>query len=261
MATKFMNGVDLQSQKITNLATPTTSTDGVNKQYVDNAVLGVIAKSSVAAASVGNLTLSGTQTVDGVALIAGNRVLVKNQTTASQNSVYVVAAGAWTVAADFAQGYIANGDFLQVESGTTNGAKSFNVTTLDPISVGTTSITFSPYGAGIAYTAGNGVALTGASFSANADGTSLISDGTSLRVNPAYSGLAKRFASDVPAATAATQITMAHGLGTGDLVSITVKEASTKAIVYPDVTFDATNIYLTFAAAITLAQFRVTAAI
>ena len=163
MAQRFMNGIDLQSQKLINLGTPTSPADGTNKQYVDNAVLGVNAKSSVAAASVGNLTLSGLQTVDGISLVAGNRVLVKNQTTGSQNSVYiVVAGGAWTIAPDFAQGYIANGDFLQVEAGTTNGSKSFNVTTVDPITVGTTSITFSPYGAGIAYTAGSGITLTGA---------------------------------------------------------------------------------------------------
>lgn len=74
--------------------TPTQDTHVVNKQYVDNLVLGLEAKASVRAASTGNITLSGTQTIDTVALSAGERVLVKDQSTPSQNGIYIVASGA-----------------------------------------------------------------------------------------------------------------------------------------------------------------------
>jgi hypothetical protein len=88
--------VSLNSQKITNLATPTADTDAANKVYVDNLIQGISAKDSVKVATTANITLSGTQTIDDIAVIAGDRVLVKSQTTSSQNGVYVVAAGAWS---------------------------------------------------------------------------------------------------------------------------------------------------------------------
>ena len=75
---------------------PSNATDFANKAYVDAARSGLDFKDSVRATTTANITLSGTQTVDGVALVVGNRVLVKNQSTASQNGIYVVASGAWT---------------------------------------------------------------------------------------------------------------------------------------------------------------------
>lgn len=255
MGTKVSNGLDLQSQRIINVGSPVNPGDAVTKQYSDNSASGLTAKTSVAAASTSNLTLSGTQTVDGVALIVGNRVLAKNQTTASQNSVYIVASGAWTIAPDFAQGQLANGAFMAVEAGTVNASKSFNLTTPDPITVGTTALTFSPYAAGIAYTAGSGLLLTGVAFSVNADTTSIIADGTSVRVNPAYAALAKHYAANVPAGSTATVIT--HNLGTTDLI-VQVQEISTMNLVLCDINFTTINtVTLTFATAPTAGQYRV----
>jgi len=79
-------------------ATPTGSTDIANKLYVDSVAIGISWKAPVTAATTTNITLSGTQTVDGVALVAGNTVLVKNQSTSSQNGIYTVNTGAWTYA-------------------------------------------------------------------------------------------------------------------------------------------------------------------
>ena len=73
-------------------ATPTLTTSIANKLYVDTVAQGLNPKQAVQAATTANITLSGTQTIDGVAVVAGNYVLVKNQTTSSQNGVYVVAA-------------------------------------------------------------------------------------------------------------------------------------------------------------------------
>jgi hypothetical protein len=83
-----------------------------------------------------NITLSGTQTIDGVAVVAGDRVLVTGQTTASQNGPYVVAAGAWSRAADT----IATGDKWFITAGTTYVNCSFTVWTRGAITLGTTAL-------------------------------------------------------------------------------------------------------------------------
>ena len=83
--------------KILNVATPVSGTDAVNKTYVDGLLQGLDIKSSVRVATTpggGNISLTGTQTIDGIALSAGDRVLVKNQTLEQDNGIYVVAAGA-----------------------------------------------------------------------------------------------------------------------------------------------------------------------
>jgi hypothetical protein len=95
---KAGGAVDVNSKKITSLATPTAASDAANKSYVDNLVAeGVKPVDPVVAATTANITLSGAQTIDGIAVTTTQRVLVKNQTTASQNGIYVVnGGGAWT---------------------------------------------------------------------------------------------------------------------------------------------------------------------
>lgn len=100
---------------------PAAATDVATKQYVDNLAQGLDIKPSVKAATTANITLSNTQTIDGIALVANDRVLVKNQTTTSQNGIYVVAAGSWTAATDAASSSIGEGAFVWVEQGTANG--------------------------------------------------------------------------------------------------------------------------------------------
>lgn len=104
---------------------------------------GAAIKVPVKAASTANLTLSGEQTVDGVALVDGDRVLVKNQTTASENGIYDVDTGSWTRSPDWDGSYdVKEGTFVYVTDGTVNAGLFYTVTTADPITVGTTSITF-----------------------------------------------------------------------------------------------------------------------
>lgn len=115
--------VNLNNQKIANLADPTQDQDATNKRYVDNAVQGLDAKKSVIAASTGNLTLSGTQTIDGRAVVANDRVLVKDQGgTASNpaNGIYDVKAGAWTRSADMDSADEFQNAYVWVEEGTVN---------------------------------------------------------------------------------------------------------------------------------------------
>ena len=97
-------------------------------------------KKSVKAATTANITLSAPQTIDGVSLVAGDRVLVKNQTTASANGIYVVNASAWTRAPDADTSSKLAGAIVNVDSGTTNGGLRFDNDFKTTDTVGTTAI-------------------------------------------------------------------------------------------------------------------------
>ena len=160
--------VDLNSQKITNLATPTDASDAATKGYVDASQQGLDVKESVKAATTGNITLSGTQTVDGVALSVGDRVLVKNQSTGSQNGIYVVASGSWSRAADAdADSEVSSGLFTFVEEGSSNSDAGFSLTTNGAITVGTTALTFTQFSGAGSVSAGDGLSKSGNTLSAD----------------------------------------------------------------------------------------------
>jgi hypothetical protein len=137
------------SNRLTNLAEPTSAQDAATKNYVDNVALGLDFKASCRVATTANITLSGTQTIDGVAVVAGDRVLVKNQTTASANGIYVVAAGAWSRSADAdATAEVHSGLFVLVEEGTTNADTAWVLSTNNPITLGTTALAFTQFSSG-----------------------------------------------------------------------------------------------------------------
>jgi hypothetical protein len=121
-----------------------------------------ISKTPVRVATTANITLSGAQTIDGVAVVAGDRVLVKNQTTGANNGIYVVAAGSWTRATDLdSSAETVTGVSAYVISGTTNGGKSFVLTTTGAITLGTTALTFADLSTSAVVTAGAGLTRTG----------------------------------------------------------------------------------------------------
>ncbi|WP_165675385.1 phage tail-collar fiber domain-containing protein [Metapseudomonas otitidis] len=100
-------------------------------------------KNSVRVATTGAIVLSGAQSIDGVAVVAGDRVLVKNQATGSQNGIYLVATGAWTRAADAdASLEVTPGMHVPVEEGTANGDSVWQLVTDAPITIGTTALVF-----------------------------------------------------------------------------------------------------------------------
>jgi hypothetical protein len=152
----------MNSQKITDLAPPTASTDAVNKSYVDSVAQGLKVLTSVKVATTENITLSGEQTIDGVSVVAGDRVLVKDQTDATQNGIYVVSATAWSRAGDLDAGADAGGSFVFVEEGTTNGSTGW-VCTNEPEAdtVGTDALTFSQFSYASYIEAGTGLTKTG----------------------------------------------------------------------------------------------------
>jgi hypothetical protein len=137
--------VSANTHKIINLVDPVSNSDAATKNYVDTVLQGLDTKGSVKAASMANLTLSGTQTVDGIALVANDRVLVKDQSTGSQNGIYVVAAGAWTRATDMDAWAEVPASYTWVEQGTANGDTGWVCTADAGGTLGTTAITWSKF--------------------------------------------------------------------------------------------------------------------
>ena len=157
--------VSFASQKITNLADPTADADAANKGYVDGVAQGLDIKESCQAATTANITiataLNNGDTLDGVTLSTNDRVLVKNQNTASENGIYKVGASPARVD-DLASGADASGAFTFVESGTVNGDNAF-VCSSDKGSavVGTNNLTFVQFSGAGQVIAGNGLDKSG----------------------------------------------------------------------------------------------------
>lgn len=259
MSTKFYNGIDLVNQKLVNLADGSSATDAVTKQQLDAAIAGFSWKAPVRVATTAAGTLASSfangQTIDGQTLATGDRILIKDQAAGAENGIYTVnSSGAPTRATDADSASELNAATVYVRQGTVNADKSFNLTT-DSITVGTTALTFVQVGSGgTTYSAGNGLTLASTTFSVNA-GTGIIADGTSTRIDPAYSGLAKRYAAAIGDGTSTT-ITVTHNLGTRD-VEVAIYNATTFEKVYADVNYATTNtVTITFATAPTSSQFR-----
>ena len=184
--------VSLNSQKITNLATPTTSTDAATKAYVDSVTEGLHIHESVVAATTTNVNLVNAlengDPLDGVTLATGDRILVKNQTTQSENGIYVVQASGQPVrATDFdTAAEVDSGDFVFVYSGTVNGSTGW-VQTNRPATIGTDAINFTQFSGAGTYLAGNGLTLTGSTFSINTTITADLSTAQTL-TNKTISG-------------------------------------------------------------------------
>jgi len=168
--------VSLNSQKITNLATPTADGDAASKSYVDGVSQGLDIKDSVRAATTANITISSAlnngDTLDGVTLSTNDRVLVKDQSSASENGIYVVGSSP-ARADDMAAGADAAGAFMFVESGSVNGDNGF-VCSSDKGSavVGTNNLSFVQFSG-----AGQVVASDGLSKSGNTLSVDLKSNG------------------------------------------------------------------------------------
>jgi hypothetical protein len=149
------------------VATPTADGHAATKGYVDSARSGLDVKQSVRAATTAALTIvSGLEngdTIDGVTLATGDRVLVKDQSTASENGVYVVnATGAPTRATDFdTTAEVTPGAFTFVEEGTANGDSGWVLTNNGTITVGTTGLVFAQFSGAGQITAGAGLTKTG----------------------------------------------------------------------------------------------------
>ena len=154
------NNVPMNNQKITALGTPTADTDAATKLYVDGVAQGLAPKDSVRAATTANITLSAPQTIDGISVIAGDRVLVKDQSTPATNGIYTVAASAWVRGTDMDAWSEVPGAFTFVEQGTVNADSGWVSTADTGGTLGTTAITWTQFSGAGQITAGAGLTKT-----------------------------------------------------------------------------------------------------
>ena len=304
--------LSMAGYKLTNVATPVTSTDAANKQYVDDVAQGLNIHAASYAATTANLnatysngtsgvgatlTNAGAQAAfatDGTTPSLNDRILVKNQTTTSQNGIYTlttVGSGStnWvlTRATDFdTPTEIAGGDFTFVDNGTSLANTGW-VCINEVTTVGTDPIVFEQFSGAGTYTASNGVLLTGTNFTfaprsgyglqtgasgaeiklATTSGLNLTTDlavgaglGISVLTNTVAIDTAvvvRKYGADVGDGSA-TSYTITHNLGTRD-VQVTVYDNSAPyAEVICDVNHATTNtITLLFSVAPTSNQYRV----
>lgn len=232
------------SATFTNVATttgtisspPAGSDDIANKAYVDAVAQGLAFKQPAVVTTTANITLSGLQTIDSVALVAGNRVLVRNQTNQADNGIYVAAAGAWARAADANTYDEYLGAYLFILEGTIWGGSAWVCTNQRGGTLGVTPITFVQFSNNATYTAGTGLQLIGFQFSMVNTGVTAGAYGSASSV-PTYTVNAQgqlTLAADVSIAINANQITsgtIASSLisgvysgitGVGTLVDLTV---------------------------------------
>lgn len=153
--------IAMSNNKVTGLATPTADQDAATKAYVDSIAQGLDAKASCLAATTANITLSGTQTIDGVAVTAGARVLVKNQSSAAQNGIYVASAGSWSRATDADTWDELVAAYTFIEQGTDNGNNGYICTISAGGTLGTTPVTWAQFSGAGQVTAGAGLTKTG----------------------------------------------------------------------------------------------------
>jgi hypothetical protein len=219
--------IALGGYRLTGLGDPQGAQDAVTKAYVDLTVQGLEPKQSVRAASTANIaTLSGPMTLDGVALVAGDRVLVKDQTIASQNGIYVVTAGAWTRAVDADVWGELISAYVFVESGTTNADMGY-LSTVDPGgTLGTSAVTFVQFTGAGQILAGAGLTKSGNTLDVGAGtGIAVAADtvgltGQALAVhNLATNGLVARTAAATMAARAIAVSGTGLSVSNGDAVA------------------------------------------
>ena len=210
---------------ITGLSTPTGDTDAANKAYVDNLVQGLDAKASCVVATTGNITLSGTQTIDGIAVTAGQRVLVKNQTAAAENGIYVAAAAGWARAADANTWDELVHAFSFVERGTDGANNGYLCTIAANGTLGTTAITWVQFSGAGQITAGAGLSKIGNTINvgtASSDRIVVGSDTLDLAATAITPGTYKSLTIDAYGrATAGTNPTTLAGYGIADAYTIT----------------------------------------
>ena len=179
------------------VAEPVNALDAANKAYVDAARSGLDVKESVHVATTAAINLASDlntgDTIDGHVLETGDRVLVKDQVTASENGIYVVSASGTAQRATDADtsAEVTSGMFTFVTNGTTYGDTGWVLTTNNPITLGTTPLTFAQFSGTGQITAGEALEKVGSTLNVLTDGVSIhvVNDELAIADGAAGAGL------------------------------------------------------------------------
>jgi hypothetical protein len=277
--------ISLNNRKITNLATPTSDSDAATKEYVDATAQGLHVHAAVRLATAAALpsstysngtsgvgatitaTANGALTVDGVLVVEGDRILVKNEadSNAPYNGVYVVTeagdestAYILTRANDLNQGTEFPGAFEFVTSGNTNADNGYVCVTEPPVTVGTTAIEFVQFSGAGQISAGDGLTKTGNTINAVA-GTGIAVTADAIAVDRTTNGakVALIYTASIGDGEA-TSYTVTHNLGSRDVGVQIYDNSSPYAEVVADVEHTSTTaVTVKFAAAPSSNKYRV----
>jgi len=204
------------------VGTPTQDTHAANKSYVDAARQGLDVKKSVRVATTAAINiaedLEAGDVIDGVTLVAGDRVLVKDQNTASENGIYVaVASGAASRSSDANgtadTGELSGGTFTFVEEGTTNADHGFAISSNGPLTVGTDAITWTQFSGTGSFTSGNGLSKDGNTINVNvvADRTAITGDAVDIASTYVGQASITTLGTITTGTWTATDVGIAHG--------------------------------------------------
>jgi len=280
---------------LTNVANPVSPSDAASKAYVDFAIQGLAWKDSVRVASTANQATSGLAAIDGVVPIAGDRILLKNQTLGTENGIWVAASAAWARAIDADAAGELDGAAVYVMEGTAQGDTAWVCTTNGPIIPGTTATVWAQFAGGGTVGAGAGLTMTGNAINVIGDSTMTVvadslgvaNDGITnakLANMPALTvkgndggaaadpkdltiaeliglitftgGMPRKFAATL--ATSATSYTVLHAFNTKDLTVNVYRVATPFDTVECDVErTDTNNVTLRFATAPAANEYRV----
>lgn len=254
--------IAMAGYKLTGLATPSAAGDSAEYSWVigqiQSAAAGIASKPPVAAVATTNQSLSGLAAIDGYTPVAGDRILVTGQTTASQNGVYNAASGAWarTTIDGAAPGEIEPGAMWLATQGTTYAGTQWRVSTTGTITIGTTALTIVQFGAGTSYTAGNGIALTGSQFSVTpVSGGGITVSASGVAVDATV--VARKYATSIGDGST-TAFTVTHNLNTQDVHIQVRATANPYAVVECDMaSTSTTTCTITFATAPAASAYRV----
>jgi hypothetical protein len=192
---------------------PSGNTDIANKLYVDTVAQGLKAKQAVKCATTANITLFGLQTIDTYTTLAGDRVLVKNQTASADNGIYIAASGAWTRSTDMDVWSEVPGAYTIALNGSANLDTGWVCTAADTGTIGVTAMPWVQFSGSATYYAGTGLTLASNTFSITNTGVTAASYGSASSV-PVLAINAQGQVTSASSSSISIANTQVSGLGT-----------------------------------------------